>query len=58
MKDSERGSAEQVNLLLQTVATQAETIRLQAEVIHQLMTEGVEEGGPAQATTFLDGTPR
>lgn len=58
MNDSERALANQVQLLLTTVATQAETIRLQADVIHQLMVEGVEEGDPAEPTTFLDGTPR
>jgi len=58
MNDSERDSAEQMKLLLQTVATQAETIRLQAETIHNLMAQGMEEGDPAPATTFLDGTPR
>ncbi|MDM0090309.1 MULTISPECIES: hypothetical protein [unclassified Variovorax] len=58
MNDSESALADQVQLLLKVVATQTETIQLQAETIYHLMGEGVEEGDPTLSTTFLDGTPR
>jgi len=58
MSDSNNDS---VRLLLQTVATQAQTIQQQAETISRLLGElepemGVAEGRPASGS-YMDGTP-
>lgn len=57
MKDSESALADQVQLLLKVVATQTETIQLQAETIYHLMGEGMDEGDAAPPGAFLDGSP-
>ena len=53
--DSDSDPARQ-QLLLQTLATQAETIRLQALTIHQL-TMTLDEEREGGANHYLDGVP-
>ena len=45
-------------LLLQTVAIQAQTIKMQAETINRLMGEPDQDSDPELPTTFLDGRSR
>lgn len=54
--DSDSDSA-RLQILLHTLASQAETIRLQALTIHRLTVPVDEEGEGGDAAHYLDGAP-